>query len=232
MKAIYTRARTGGAEDVACTTHDFWFEGHDATDAECDTLAATFVTWWDAIRVGVNRIIALNTGLTELRFYKGYDGDGTPGAVDYIKTYSAKVGGCSLMCPPQVACSITEMTDVRKHWGRFYIPSIGTDVLTADGTMTTSYKTALADATEAMYESWGALADCTPIVWGRRTASLSYNAIATPRWRPTWFGAPSTAAVGDAVAMAVQSIRVDEILDIQRRRRWESSLGKVTRQLA
>lgn len=219
---------------MACTTHDFWNTAGESTDAQCDTLAATFVTFWDAIRSpAASAIIGASVELTELRFYKGYDGDGTPGEVDYVKTYTGKPGTGAFTLPPQVSCSVTEMTDSRRHWGRFYIPGISNALTASDGTLSVAGVTKIVDAAEAMYESWGALSGHTPIVWGRKRASVSYLAMAPPRWRPTWMSpGGTTAEIGEPIALAVQSVRVDEILDIQRRRRWESTLGRQTRVLA
>jgi hypothetical protein len=235
IKAIYVRTRAAGLEDVAVTTHDIWCEGGDSTDAQCDTLAASFVTFWTVLagNSGTLSLVSSGVKLSELRFYRGYDGDGSPGSVDYVKTYNQSGLLPAVACPPQVACTVTELTDARRHWGRFYIPSISTTALNADGTLKSTQVASVANAAEALYESWGALAGHTPIVWGRKRASISYNTIGGGRWRPTWLSpAGSTAEVGEPLAIAVQSIRVDEILDIQRRRRWESTQLRETRALA
>jgi hypothetical protein len=235
MKAIYRRTRTAGAEDVAVTTHDFYDDSGVSSDAKCDQIAAAFVAFWDALCDSVTiGIISPQVQLSELRFYKGYDGDGSPGAVDYVLTYSGKAGEATgAMCPPQVACSVTEMVDSRRHWGRFYIPGISTNVnaLALDGTLQPSAIAGVANRAETMYEAWGAIAGLSSVVWGHITSSISYLAVAPPRWRPTWLVPEATATAGLG-AFAVQSIRVDEILDIQRRRRWESTQVRETRQLA
>jgi hypothetical protein len=235
MKAVYRRTRVAGAEDVAVTTHDFWKDSGDSTDAECDTIATHFMTFWDTCcQTAGFAMISNNVELYELRFYRGYDGDGSPGAVDYVKTYAGRDGEApGSMTPPQVACTVTEITDSRRHWGRFYIPGISADssVLADDGTLLTTKVTQVATVAETMYEAWGAMANHTPVVWGRRTASIEYAAVAPPRWRPSWYPS-SSVAVGEPTAFSVQAIRVDEILDIQRRRRWEATQTRVTRQLA
>jgi hypothetical protein len=233
MKAVYTRARSGGTEDVAVTTHDFHKDSGDHTDSECDTIAAAYAAFWAALCVSSAGSGLINTGttLTELRFYKGYDGDGSPGAVDYVKTYSSAGLNVGSMCPPQVSCTVTELTDSRRHWGRFYLPGITSNALNPDGTLKSTIVTSVANAAENFYEAVGAMAGTTPVVWGRKTSSISYLAVAPPRWRPSWVFPSSSVSVGDPIAMAVQSIRVDEILDIQRRRRWESTLNRVTRVL-
>lgn len=232
MKAVYTRTRTAGAEDVAVTTHDFWCEGGDSSDANCDTIAAAFITFWDGLVAAA--YISDAVKLTELRFYKGYNGDGSPGAVDYVKTY-VKPGTAQPMLPPQVACNITELTDWRKHWGRFYLPGIvasSANTLNADGTYKTTFISTIATAAQTMYNAWGHITNHTPVVWGHVTGDMNYAAVAPPRWMPSWFGLGSGSGTVGIGALSVQAIRVDEIPDIQRRRRYESTQVRNTKQLS
>lgn len=229
MKAVYTRTRTAGAEDVAVTTHDLWQDADTWTDGQCDTVAAAFNTFWTTIKA---TMISTSCKLSELRFYKGYDGDGSPGAVDYIKTYSS-AGTAGISCPPQVACTVTELTDSRRHWGRFYIPGISINLLDVDGSLTSSGVTAVANAAKTMYNAWGAMSGpVTPIVWSRSSHPIEYAAAAAPRWRGSFVTGGAGHVWGPANAVSVQAIRVDEILDVQRPRRYESTQIRNTQQLA
>jgi hypothetical protein len=234
MKCVYSRSRTAGTEDVAVTTHDLYWAGTgDGTDALCDQIADKYSTFWTALNSSspTPSVIANNVTLVEYRFYRGYNGDGTPGAVDYVKTVSSPGTSTSSMLPPQIATTITELTDERRHWGRFYLPGLSLEALADDGSMSNAAITKIINAAETMYEAWGAITDVTPIVWTRTSHPISYNAMAPPRWRPTWLF-PSGTSYSAPAALAVQSIRIDEILDTQRRRRWESAQLRVTRQLA
>src|SRR4029450_2913804 len=110
IQAVYRRTRVSGAEDVAVTTHDLWYaQTDDPTDAQCNSAAAEFITFWTDLCNATSGIISAQTTLIELRFYKGYDGDGSPGEVDLVKTYSQSGLVSGNMCPPQVACTVTEM---------------------------------------------------------------------------------------------------------------------------
>jgi hypothetical protein len=233
MKATYTRTRSAGAEDVAVTTHDLWWDGSgDGTDALCDTIAAAYLVFWNNI-IGpapASAFLSNAIRLTELRFYRGYNGDGSPGEVDYVKTYSVAGTGTAGMCPPQVSCTVTEIVDSRRHWGRFYIPGIHIAALSLDGTLAAARVTQLADAAQTLYQTWGAVTSLSPIVWARHGSAISYAGVAPPRWRPTW-SYPSGTVWSTPAALNVQNIRVDEILDIQRPRRYQSTQNRATRVL-
>jgi len=234
IKAVYTRTRASGAEDVAITTHDLAFAGANdrPNNAQMDAMAAPYITFWNAIKTVASVGISSRCTLTELRFYTGYDGDGSPGQVDYVKTYPLPGSDSSAgMLPAQVACTVTELTDSRRHWGRFYLPGLSYNGLDVDGTLKSAMVTAMANAAETLYKAWGALTDVTPIVWTRSSHPIEYLGVAPPRWRPSWIY-PAGTTYSAPAALAVQSIRVDEILDIQRRRRFESTMNRQTRQLA
>jgi hypothetical protein len=132
MKAVYTRGRITGLEDVAVTTHDFHAPNFDDfTDANLDAIGAAFTAYWDAI----NSFWSTLTTLLELRFYRGYNGDGSPGEVDHIVPVGDAGEGTTASCPPQVACSVTEIlgAESRRHWGRFYLPAPTVSALALDG---------------------------------------------------------------------------------------------------
>jgi hypothetical protein len=201
MKAVYWRTATLGVEDVAVTTHDFWRDP-DPNEAYADTVAAAFHGAW----VDIGASIPSQVSLKELRFYFGYNFDRTPGEVDYIKSYSVPGLNTSGMLPPQCSCSVTEMVTTgglsRRHWGRFYLPGLAKDRVTADGRWTSIGVNDVADAYEVMYDT---LRDGTngPVV-GHLTPTVGAHSM-------------------------VDSIRVDDIVDIIRRRRWDAVGLRVTK---
>lgn len=203
MQAVFQRTRVLGAEDVAVCTFDLF---HDtATDfpvAEIVAVGDAFVTFWINIR---NDFYTDNVLLRELRFYDDYNGDGSPGLVDVIRPVGLAGAAPGVMCPPQVAISVTEMLGPgsRRSWGRFYLPSPAVSVLADDGTLAAARVDQLANEVETLYDAWRA-GDRRPVVWV----------------------SPGT---GPPDAVTVQQIRVDEILDVQRRRRWESTQIRQTR---
>lgn len=204
MQAVYQRTRITGIEDVAVTTHDFWAPGAgDFTTAWMDAISTAFDVFIQGQHTGLN--LAQQCRMTSCRFYDDYNGDGTPGEVDYIVTHT-QTGGATQMLPPQVACSITELLgpDSRRHWGRFYLPGLSSNTLAADGSFVSGSVTAIADAAEVLYDAW-TTADYHPIVW----------VAGTPGFNP----------------VQVVQIRVDSIPDIIRRRRYQDVNLRVTRNI-
>jgi hypothetical protein len=108
------------------------------------------------------------------------------------------------------------MTPYRRHWGRFYVPGIATSKLQNDGTLLSATQTVVANATETFYEAINAMPDVQNTVWGRTGVALA-----------DILGEGTDLTIPHA--WPVTSIRVDEILDVQRRRRWESVTNRITR---
>jgi hypothetical protein len=96
--------------------------------------------------------------------------------------------------PPQTSISVTEETAIRKRWGRFYLPGWDVGQTTGVGRVATACVDAVADAAEALYEAW-------------------YAAGMTP----------SVVRASDNNAQPVIKVRVDDVFDIVRRRRWQSN---------
>jgi hypothetical protein len=206
MKAIYTRARTTGLEDVAVTTHDFHAPNFDDfTDAQCSAIGDQYANFWNDI----NSFLSPQISLLELRFYKGYNGDGSPGDVDFVQPKGLQGAAGTVALPPQVACSITEIlgAESRRHWGRFYLPGFGANALAVDGSWTPQMVTLVADQAAILYNAW-TTAEVFPIVWvGRAPAGASGFA-------------------------QVTEIRVDNIPDVIRRRRFEDVSIRETRAIS
>lgn len=118
--------------------------------------------------------------------------------------------------PPQVALSVTEKAGAKANWGRFYFPAIGTGsgavaTTTVDGRPSTELITSIINATDTLYEA--AKIALTPFVIYRE--KLEAN---RPTGNPP---APSSLPERPAEAAEVESIQVDDVFDIIRRRRWE-----------
>jgi len=205
MQVVYERLRVTGTEDVAITTHDFWAPGaSDFTTSWMDTIAADFTTHFIT---GLTARLSQKLKVREFRFYDDYNGDGTPGEVDYVKGSTATGGSAAAMLPPQVACSVTELLgpDSRRHWGRFYLPGLSSNNLELDGTYNTAAVDAIAAAANSCYDAW-ATASYYPIVW----------VAGVPGFNP----------------VPVVEVRVDNIPDIIRRRRYQSISYRVTNAVA
>jgi hypothetical protein len=95
---------------------------------------------------------------------------------------------------------VTEETAVRKRWGRFYIPGfVVTDVSTS-GRFAGSVITQIADAAQTMYNEMN----------GAGRGFVSYRR-------------------ADATFQLVSGIRVDDVPDVIRRRRFSTTLNRQLR---
>jgi hypothetical protein len=191
-----------GFDDVAVTTHD-WFKDDpdgDYTVAEEDEVIAALDNFFGAI----SAFWANNVTLDFYKLYRGYNGDGSPGEVD--RTVDRNIGGAGIgsMLPPQCAMSVTELVVRRPSWGRFYIPGFAVSVVNDEGSWNTVVVDAVADAAEALYEATD-FPNRRPVVWGKTE------------------GAPGV------TPYEVQQIRVDDLVDIIRSRRWRSPTLRDTR---
>jgi hypothetical protein len=206
MKAVYSRSRLTGLEDVAITTHDFHAPNQDDfTDAQLEAIGSELASFWTAI----GTFLAPTYTLVETRFYRGYNGDGSPGEVDLVQVHEIAGGGVGSALPPQIACSITEIlgAESRRHWGRFYLPGFNVGSVAADGSWAGSTVTNVATSAQNMYNLW-TTAEVFPIVWVGR-------------------------APGGASGFAqVTEIRVDNIPDVIRRRRFEDVSQRETRPIS
>jgi hypothetical protein len=208
LKLVFNRS-TIAAEDVAVCTFDL--EGPDVDATTADTIENSFENWWGLIRPG----IAAQLSLSQFRFYNGYNGDGSPGQADQIITVNLPGLNTTGMLPPQCSCSVTEelysggtsAIVERRHWGRFYLPGIAKDQTGPDGRFIGPFVTGVADHTKALYDG-----------------------LATLGWEPSIWIKPQGSA--SHVLAAVNGIRVDDIVDIIRRRRWDTFVVRELRDLA
>lgn len=143
-----------------------------------------------------------NTTLDSYRWY--LDGSLHPPPQPAFRTVTVGVAGSAtsgvVQLPPQVAMSVTFKTSERKHWGRIYWPAPVTGTTTDSGTIVTSSADSLAAAWVAFFNTCRA-GGIYPVVYDRLTGG----------------------------ALSVDTIQVDDLFDVIRRRRWKQpSYRKVT----
>ncbi len=173
--------------DTAITTH------HYTSAAAAPVIAdyTAFVTAWDTFWVGIGGLLSSDISQNLIRFYIVSSTPGVPTGESVYEDTTARLGGSgSLRLPPQVACSVTEETPVRRRWGRFYLPAFTTTSLGSNGRMASASVVQIADAAQDFYQDM--------IAANRRSVVLSQ----------------ATRTYED-----VQAIRVDNVFDIIRRRR-------------
>jgi hypothetical protein len=209
---VFTRATpTGTVEDVAICTFDllnFTDGAIDSTWVTADFVAAEarFGTYWTALRSSFPD----ETILKEIRWYrrqfaepmtteKRFADSGPPVRITPIGTAGTATANSF---PYQVAFSITERTPDPKHWGRWYLPAPAVDAvgLTAYGRFSATAVSSQRDyATTLMNGLWD---DQLPLV----VPTTQVNKTLVKGW------------------MAVSSIQVDDVPDVQRRRRAKQTL--------
>jgi hypothetical protein len=171
---------TGGNPD------DSWTAGDYTT---LEGLIQAFVTT-------LSPKLYVNLKTQELRWYRVGPGIPTPNPAERVTPY-VKAGTVNIgIVPPQVACSLTFRTAVRKSWGRTYIPfqAITTADMLPSARPTTAWVDVYANALHTLVT--GAASNDFALV----VMSKALNA-----------------------ALVVERIEVDDNLDVIRRRRWKAS---------
>jgi len=102
--------------------------------------------------------------------------------------------------PPQVACSVTFKTAVRKNWGRFYLPGIQSGELAPQGYFLTPMLAQIADAARALTDRGGTVSETLCV------------------WSPT-----------EKTHHDPQLVMVDDVPDVIRSRRFSTTLHRETR---
>jgi hypothetical protein len=151
-------------------------------------------TWWGATK----GFYSSDLTFEEIRWYNEGPEVTPPNPV--VRTTSVGVAATSsdAALPPQVSTTVTLMTPLRKYWGRMYLPAPRTGALNASGTSRGRWDTGFVDDwcddTKDMFNDLGAIG-LIPAVYSR---------------------------AGNAF-MAVTGVEVDDVPDIQRRRRFATT---------
>lgn len=153
-----------------------------------------------------NRIDAYIRGYNPYSEPKPFAHSGPP-----EKSYgTSHFGAMASQVPPQGACSITELTPSRPHWGRFYTPTLGTGAYATDGRVAAATVDALANAAHDMYETL-MQNQFFPVV-----ATTMSGGSKGVQGKPT------------RVLSTITGIRVDDVGDVIRRRRYNKPVLKTT----
>jgi hypothetical protein len=137
-----------------------------------------------------------STILHQIRWYRVGPGLSTPNPAVRITERDAPGTSVGDHLPPQIAATVTNRTAVRLEWGRMYIPDFTVATLKGEnGRINTTYVDGLATNTDILYQAATA-AEFYPVVWGK-----ARNKVYT-----------------------IESVQVDDLFDVQRRRRWDSPI--------
>ena len=98
--------------------------------------------------------------------------------------------------PPQVAVTVTEKTDIPRRWGRFYVPGFVMDSVDTVGRIDSNTITAVVTFADKLHQPFATSNLLAPQVYSR--------------------------LYGDA--RNITSLQVDDLFDVQRRRRFDAPL--------
>jgi hypothetical protein len=131
-----------------------------------------------------------------------FNPSGPPIRIDTL----SKIGALSNWTPYQVAATVTWNTGWPKHWGRIYVPSpmIGTTPFDANGRFIAGYRNALGGATKTLHDALAAHDFLITVPVGQVG-------------KVAWHG-----------LLGVSAIVVDDIPDVQRRRRARQAAARYT----
>lgn len=183
--------------DVAVTTHHWRWEvaGSPAT-TDFEAVETALGAFYEAIKTYVTSLVTQR----EFRWYGPRTEPGPWGEAIRVTPSVLNLGTATAGLPQQIACSVTERTDVRRRWGRFYLPCLGVNSLATDlhGLFLPAFVTAVGNAAETLLGT--DIGDFAPVV----------------------FGAPTP------TSLPVRGIQVDRVPDVQRRRRSAPQSGTHT----
>lgn len=213
-QAQWTRTTPAGtSEDRAICTYDFanFTDGHwdsSWTAGDYTTLEALLQTMFTAFAGWQNS----NHSLLELRWFRmsfpdtmsfahRFNPTGPPERVTPMPT-TGQNNTTSTAMPYQVAATVTEKTPIPKHWGRWYYPGISPNAIDGNSRIKTSVVDVFGNAAAAMYQ-------------GANAAEL-----------PGIVPVTQIQKVLTKKILNVSEVQVDDLPDIQRRRRPKQSLYK------
>lgn len=161
-----------------------------------DTIRARVEGYFDTFFTAVKVHFSAYMTVSQYRWYQLNSSGKTTGAGAHRITPKAIVGTGTVPAPmpPQTSMTVTEKTPLRKRWGRFYLP-IGAMSLTSSGRFSAAQVDIVADAAEILYN---AVIDDANAMGFCSAVSL------------------------DGSFEYISAIQVDDLVDIQRRRRWDT----------
>lgn len=194
--------RNPQSEDLVQTHFDFVNITSGAVDDTWTTGDFTTLEGYlDTWWTAIAAVTSNQAVLQEYRWYRIGPGAVPPEPAVRVTTRSVAGGVSGGMLPPQIAGTVTFKTGLRKHWGRIYVPlPSNSQVGGTTGQFVSGYTSALANATHSLVTS-AASSDFYLVVWSR-TRQRMY---------------------------VVEQLQVDDIPDVQRRRREKKNITRTVK---
>lgn len=187
---MVTYFETGSpATNSAVTTADWeWIGTGSPSSSSYEAVEAKYDAFFDALEY------TFGAG-TRIKGYRWSQWKNDYSGTDPSFRFASRetVTGNGSLLPPQVACAVTEETDIRRRWGRFYLPFLSQGIINAAGRIQSSTCTTIGAAAVT-------LLDTIEDEWRHVTvSSLTPNLLAT------------------------NFVRVDDVPDVIRSRRFGAS---------
>lgn len=202
---VFTRAASGMPQSDAaqCSFHilNITAEEPDPSWTTADYVACEtrLNTWWTTVKAQ----IATDWTLKEYRWYRFGPLFKANGAPRRITAVGVAGTGTGVRLPDQLAATITLKTVHRKSWGRVYIPGIGAQAVGSGGRWTNGVYTNYANATGVLIN--GLATDDFGLCVFSRKGSV--------------YGPKGEIITPAGACLGVTQVQVDDIPDVQRRRR-------------
>lgn len=197
---VFDRDALSPDEDVAVITQHWRGAEADVPDSIIDmdeTRRSSAVDKIMAMLNGIQNRITNKLALREIRWYDTAPlGQGPgPAVAVYPRTFSGTAVDSAL--PPQVALSITWRTDLRKNWGRYYLPGFCSPSLTPTGRCLSSVLDQVEAATSPLADRGSTVEETLTV------------------WSPT-----------EQTHHDPQTLQIDDIFDVIRSRRFTKAINK------
>jgi hypothetical protein len=190
--------RTGqlaGADDAEFHFDFLNLTGGTPDDTWTPTDYSTIEGYLDTFWAAVKGYVHPAAKLAGYHWYRHGPGINPPNPAERVTSRSVVGTSGSDALPPQVAATITLRHAVRRSWGRTYLPGLCDNIMNSgDGHMSHACVDSLANAAGALLSS--AIGGDFPLV----VTSVHLNAV-----------------------LNVEQIEVDDLADVQRRRRWRNA---------
>lgn len=195
-RTVVTWELPAGADNLAVTTHDWRLNSASPATADWQHIESRF----QAFGTGLSDTTNSGSKITGIRWYEMADNGDGPGDESFRYTMTNYVAGNGTgMLPPQVSCAVSEVTNRRRSWGRFYVPWIANTA--APG---------------------GRLSNAACGIIAGAAATLLATA---SNWEPIVYSKKAP------YALPVLQVRVDNVPDIIRTRRWRAATYRATEDL-
>lgn len=182
-----------------------------------DLVSASIQTWLTSMTAHIcSRYKAV-----EIRYYrrsfnpnnddKPYADSGGPSRIDVISIVNTGSGGV----PPQVTSTITEVTPSRKHWGRLYLPTLAGSNFDTNGRLVTTSVFTLAGNFQSMM-----IEELSSNGYALVVPTTSSGGVFDPSVEGDW------TTVKARTLQNVNGCRVDDVIDVVRRRRHKKPLQR------